>query len=867
MGEVYRARDTRLDRSVAIKILPSHLCSDPAAKLRFEREAKSVSALNHPNICSLFDVGSQDGTDYLVMECIEGETLFLRIVKGPLPTDQVLKLGAELADALDKAHRSGVVHRDLKPGNIMLTKTGAKLLDFGLAKPTITTATVTAVTLTNVAASSPVTERGVIVGTYQYMSPEQIEGKELDGRSDIFSLGAILYEALTGQRAFEGKSPLSVASAILEKEPPPISTIRPLTPRSLDHIIRRCLAKDPDERWQSARDLALELKALSTLDPSSQSSAGAFPVAARRRHFRDFVPWAVAALALLAALALFFLRPRSAAPALPVYSSIVAPPNTSFEIEGDMGAQPALSPDGSSLVFGAGGELWLCSLRNGTERVLSGAHGAMNPFWSPDSASVGFFADGKLKTLDVATGVVRTLCPAASPRGGSWTPSGVILFTPNPRDAIYQVPATGGTPSAVTRLDTAIHTTHRWPCSLPDGKHFLYYSSNHTSPLSEQNGIYIASFDGKVNRFLVSSPAGGIYSMGQLLFVKEASLYSQPLDLVSLSLTGSARPIVDGVVVDLGVWHATVTASDAGDLIFQKGAAMAQSRMEWLDSSGKHLSFVGDKDVYLGPRLSKDGRRLLVGLGDPTHDVWAFDPFGPDKTRLTFDGDVVAEPVWSPDASRFLVVHGLLNSISRVVIRPASGSGQSTVVKEVPYNFAVTDWSPDGRYLLTESGSGNLDVMPVNPGEPPRTLVSATTTNGPASGGQYSPDGKFVAFTALLHTGAQVFIVPSSGGNGMWQVSTDGGKWARWSHDGKQLFYMSMRNEMIAIDVHENGDSITLGHPTSLFIFHPSLRVYRQGMIGFDVAPDGKKFLLVVAADENSRPLTLLQNWPSLLSH
>jgi eukaryotic-like serine/threonine-protein kinase len=491
----------------------------------------------------------------------------------------------------------------------------------------------------------------------------------------------------------------------------------------------------------------------------------------------------------------------------------------------------------------------------------------LNPFWSPDSASVGFFSEGKLKTLEVATGVVRTVCTAEAPRGGSWSPSGVILFTPNPRDVIYQVPATGGTPAAITKLDASIHTTHRWPHALPDGKHFLYFASNHVSPLSEQNGIYISSFDGKVNRFLVSTTAGGVYSMGQLLFVKETALYAQPLDLSSLSLTGSPRPIVEGVVVDMGVWHATITASNAGDLIFQKGSVTAQSRMEWVDSSGKHLSFVGEKDVYLGPRLSKDGRRLLVGLGDPTHDVWIFDPFGPDKTRLTFDGDIVAEPVWSPDASRFLAVHGFPNHISRIVIRPVSGSGESSVIKEVPYNSAVTDWSPDGRYLLRENATGDLEVMPVNPSEAPRILVSEATTNGPASGGQYSPDGKFVAFTALLHTGAQVFVVPSSGGNGMWQVSTPDGKWARWSRDGKQIFYVSTHNEMIVVDVQENGDSITLGHRTTLFTFHPSVRVYRQGMIGYDVAPDGKKFLLVVAADENSRPLTLLQNWPSLLSH
>jgi eukaryotic-like serine/threonine-protein kinase len=318
MGEVYRARDTRLDRSVAIKILPAQFSADPARKLRFEREAKTVSALNHPNICSLFDVGSQDGTDFLVMECIEGQSLADRLAKGPLPTEQVLKIGTEIADALDRAHRSGVVHRDLKPGNIMLTKTGAKLLDFGLAKPVV--APSSAITLTDVPASSPVTEKGIIVGTFQYMSPEQVEDKELDGRSDIFSLGAVLYEMLTGQRAFAGKSQFSVASAILEKDPVPITTIKPLAPRNLDHIVRRCLAKDPDDRWQSARDLALELKSISSTDPPL-SSAAALPVHSRRAR-RELIAWSVAALALVAAAALLLLRPNHASstpPALLVH--------------------------------------------------------------------------------------------------------------------------------------------------------------------------------------------------------------------------------------------------------------------------------------------------------------------------------------------------------------------------------------------------------------------------------------------------------------------------------------------------------------------------------------------------------------------
>jgi len=863
MGEVYRARDTRLDRAVAIKILPAHLSVNLERKLRFEREAKTISALNHPNICSLFDVGSQNGTDFLVMECIEGESLAERLAKGPLPTEQVSKIGTEIADALDKAHHSGVVHRDLKPGNVMLTKAGAKLLDFGLAKPTL--AATSAVTITNAAASSPVTEQGTIVGTFQYMSPEQVEGKELDGRSDIFSLGAVLYEMVTGQRAFEGKSQLSVASAILEKEPAPITSIKPLTPRSLDHVVRRCLAKDPDERWQSARDLALELKSISSTDPVESSSA-ALPVYSRRSR-RELIAWTVAGLALLASLALLFLRPNHATSALPVYSSIAPTPGTPFQIEGDLGAPPALAPDGSAVVFGAGDDLWYRSLRTGTERILPGAHGGYFPFWSPDSSNVGFFADGKLKTFDIATNAVRSLCDAPSARGGSWGATGIILFSPQVRDVLYQIPATGGTPVAVTKLDIKLHSTHRWPCFLPDGQHFLYLATNHAAAKAEQNGIFIASLDGKLNRFLTSSLSGAIFAQNRFLFVRDAALYAQPFDLNKLVPTGSPTPIADGVVVDLGVWHASFTASETNELLYQTGSSMAHSRLEWVDRQGKHLSFVGDKGVYQSPRLSRDSQHILVNLGDPAGDMWLFDSAGANKSRLTFEGVSNSEGAWSPDNSRFAFSMGLTMGF-KLVARPANGSGPETVLQDAPDNDSPTDWSPDGRYILSERflhGITEIWLHSLAPGEPARPLLASPATAGLQSSGQFSPDGKFVSFTMSAADGPQIFIVPFPSGNGMWQVSTEGGKWARWRRDGKELFFVSLRNELSAVPIAEKPGGIEIGHSIPLFTFQPTRRTYRQGMIEFDVTPDGKRFLLNAAADENVRPLTLLQNWTNLL--
>ena len=538
MGEVYRARDTRLGREVAIKILPAHLSSDPLRKLRFEREAKTICSLNHPHICVLHDVGSQDGIDYLVMECVEGETLARRLEKGALPVEQVLKYGMQITDALDKAHRSGVIHRDLKPGNIMLTPTGAKLLDFGLAKPTTPMASLATLTAT-AAKQSPATEQGTIVGTFQYMSPEQIEAKELDSRSDIFSLGAVLYEMVTGQRAFQGKSQLSVASAILEKEPEPISTIRPTTPPALDHAVSRCLAKDREERWQTTRDLAHELKWIA--EGGSQAAAAVLVTSSRKLLER--LAWTAGALGI--ALTLILWQPWRSAPGPPQPIHVTAEIGAEAGLPTDLAPVVALSPNGSHLAFIAQGadhkdRIYIRSLEQLRAAPLSGTEGAEDLFFSPDGQWIGFFADGKLKKISTEGGAAVTLCDAPVDRGGSWSEDGTIVFSPRAEGGLSKVSSSGGTPQLLTTLDKqAREHTHRWPQVLPGGRAVMFTSS-------ARAGVYE---DADIEVYSISSGQrktvyrGGFYGRylpsGHLVYMHEGTLFAVPFDLQA---AGGHRP-------------------------------------------------------------------------------------------------------------------------------------------------------------------------------------------------------------------------------------------------------------------------------------------------------------------------------------
>jgi hypothetical protein len=503
MGEVYRARDTRLDRTVAIKVLPSHLSNDPDLKQRFDREAKAISSLQHSHICTLHDVGSQNGVDFLVMEYLEGQTLADRLAKGKLPLDQALKIGIEISEALQAAHRQGIVHRDLKPGNIMLTKSGAKLMDFGLAKPvmatmasgvgplTPSTPTMNLASLTS--AASPLTQKGSIVGTYQYLAPEVLQGEEADARSDIFGLGCVLYEMVAGQRAFEGKSQLGALTAILEKDPQPISAVDPSLPARLDQLIGACLAKDPSERFQSAHDVATELRWIASSTTVKQEEGV-------KKSWALYGVIASLILIFVAAFSGYWWAARNTLTAPSLHAEITPPEKYPFAATGDFGGMPVLSPQGDRIAFVAGTAsaqqmLWVRALASDSAQPLAGTEGAAHPFWSPDGRNIGFFANRKLNTIPAAGGQVSVVADAINSRGGTWGADNIIVFSADFRNALLKVNAQGGTVSPATVLDQQKHTTHRWPWFLPDGKHFIYLATNHLGGDRQENGIYFASVD------------------------------------------------------------------------------------------------------------------------------------------------------------------------------------------------------------------------------------------------------------------------------------------------------------------------------------------------------------------------------------
>jgi serine/threonine-protein kinase len=854
MGEVYRAQDTRLDRIVAVKVLPQHLAGTPDARQRFEREARAVSALNHPNICTLYDVGSQDGTEYLVMEYIEGKTLAAQLEKGPLPLDQVLKISIELADALDKAHRQGIIHRDLKPGNIMLTKSGAKLLDFGLARTALPLAA--GGTLTALATqTAPITQQGTILGTFQYMSPEQVEGKELDARSDLFSCGSVLYEMMTGRPAFQGRSQLSVASAILEKDPEPISTLQPMTPPALDRTIRKCLEKDPEDRWQTARDLLLELKWIA----GAGSQAGVPVPVVTHRKVRERAAWSIAAVfALVAIAALIGFYLRAPKPTQPMRLSVDL--GADVVLSTTFGSDAVLSPDGTMLAFEARSadqsyRLYVRPLNQLQATAISTSLDVRDPFFSPDGQSIGFFGGGKLKRISVQGGGEITLCDAPLDRGGSWSEDGTIVFGAGTRAALFKVPSTGGTPEPLTKLDDARgEVTQRYPQILPGGRAVLYTSS--TSGQSfEDSDIVVYSMDSGKPKTVVH---GGFYARylpsGHIVYVHKGTLFAVAFNIDRLEATGQPTPLLEGVGTNPDTGAAQYSFSNAGTLIYVAGSAESSNlSLEWMDAAGKFTELRETPAQYGGISLSPDGKRVAMDISNGSRsDIWVYDWGRDTLTRLTFVGDQNYGPVWTPDGQR-IAYASLANGVTNLWWVRADGAGAAQRLTQSSDNQDPGSFSPDGRTLsFFQQNAGadwNIWTMPIdgdeksgwNPG-PAKLFVEGSFIQVLST---FSPDGHWLAYASNESGMYEVYVRPFPGPGGRWQISAGGGSWPEWSRDGKQLFYRTSEQKIMVVSYTAAGGSFQADKPR---LWSPGDFTYRGQGQNYSMAPDGKRAVVLKPA-------------------
>ncbi len=865
MGEVYRARDTRLDRTVAVKILPAHLSDNTEAKQRFDREARAISSLNHPNICTLYDVGHQNGMDYLVMEFLEGETLASRLVKGPLSPEQVLKHGTEICEGLQKAHRTGVIHRDLKPGNIMLTKTGAKLMDFGLAKaatgPPLSSSLT--ITLSGPSADQPLTARGTLVGTFQYMSPEQLEGKEADARSDIFALGAVLYEMATGKRAFTGKTQASIVAAILASEPQPISVVQPMSPSALDRVVKVCLAKDPDERLETVHDLKLQLMWIA--EDGSQAGVPA-PEAGRRKNRERALIAAVVFCGLVAAAGIarsVIFSKKAESLRWVVRAQIGAPEHFSFTTVAATN-HVVISPDGSSLAFIAEGEgkqlLWVRLLRAAEAQPLAGTEGAYYPFWSPDSKFIGFFARGKLKKVEASGGVVQTLCDAAYGRGGSWNRDGVILFTPGIHDVIYRVPDGGGQLVAVTKAKKeGVFAGGRWPYFLPDGRHFLYVGMEGDDPKGK---VYVASLDSSEAKLVVDENSGAAYANGYLFFTKDGNLVAQPFDPDRLILSGNPVPVATNVEYFETRSLGDFSVSENGVLVYRT-AYSSPSRLAWLDRSGKQIATLGGQGYYRDGRLSPDGRTVVLSREDSADasktDLWLLEVQLGTLSRLTFHPALAYSAVWSPDGSRLAIAA----TGAKVQIMPANGSGSPVSISN-ELVAGVRDWSPDGLTILVQQQNSRtgMDVMSLPVSEKPQPLTPVLNSQFDEISPRLSPDGRWLAYTSNESGRAEVYVVPFPGPGGRWQISNNGTSRSNlsiytaitWSRDGKQLYFRDATGPLMAVDVQPLGREFRSGLPKQIF-------TVLGGAWPLGTAPDGRILVAIEADQQVSSPITLVLNW------
>jgi len=851
MGEVYRARDTRLGREVAIKVLPRHLSSSAEVRARFEREARTVSSLNHPNICTLYDVGREGDTDYLVMELIEGETLAQRLLKGALPLAEVLKVGGQIADALDRAHRAGVMHRDLKPGNVMLTKSGAKLMDFGLARATGLGAVSEMTGSPTIAA--PLTGEGTILGTFQYMAPEQLEGQEADARADLWALGCVLYEMCTGRCAFEGKSQASLIAAVMHTQPAPVSQVSSLSPPAFDSLVGACLAKDPADRIQSAHDVKLQL---SWIAAGGSQPGVAAPVSERRKS-RERLAWALAVVGLAAAAVSFFLLASKPSDAESIRASINPPHGTGL---GAYWSLIGLSPDGRTVAFvagnAAGRSIWIRPLGADSARPLPDTGDASCLFWSPDGRTLAYFSDpeSKLKKIAIDGGAAVTIATAKAGRGGTWNQDGVIVFAPAPEGALLRVSAGGGEVTPVTTLDAARHeTAHRFPYFLPDGDHFLYVT---IPPGPNGWDTFVGSLKSKSVKKVLTAGSAAVYAApGYLVFAREGRVMAQRFDTGRLEVTGDAVAIANAPEYSDMDAEPVASVSRNGRLVVLQSLA-AETELHWLERSGAAGPALA---LPPGPwrvlRLSPDGRRAAVMNGT---DLWIVDLERSMPTRFAPTNSTEAGLVWSPGGDRVAFVSKQTGR-SEIFVASSDGAGSPELVPATDALWKyVQDWSPDGKFIVFRVfdpvTKGDLWILPMSGDRKPEPYLKTTYAELSA---RVSPDGRWLAYESDESGSPEVYVQSFPMPGRKVRISREGGFNPAWSRGGKELIYGTRDNDLVAVPI-EAGTEFRPGAPRKLF-------TVSDLETGGDVTADGERFLFSAATEAPHREIQLFVDWAAAL--
>ncbi len=877
MGVVYKAQDTNLERFVALKFLPPDLSTSDVERARFLQEAKAVGSLSHPNICTIYGIEEEAGQSFIVMEFVEGKTL--KELQKNIPMKQAVEIGIQVADGLAAAHEKGIVHRDIKPDNIMIRKDGrVQIMDFGLAK---------------FKGVSTLTKAGSTVGTVGYMSPEQIQGQETDHRTDIFSLGVVLYELFSGDPPFRGYHETAITYEIVNVDPTSLSVLKPEISPELDAIVLECLEKEPSERYQSVAEVGKDLRRFKR-ESGRHAQSHTMPAAAVRRPSTlsadttgrgnsravRFLPWLLAGICIAGVVVFAFVfKGFTSAERTTIRAFLPLSGKFAFSMYGIDSGPAVLSPDGRHLAFDASDStgkpyLFVWDLDAPSPRRLEGTEGALYPFWSPNSQFLGFFVQGKLERIDASGGAPIMICDARNARGGTWNAEDMIIFTPSPGDPLFLVPASGGAPIPITKLDLSQNVnSHRWPWFLPDGKHFLYYSRTTVSGGSnEGDAICVGSTDGKETRVLVHASSNAQYASGYLLYTRDNALVAQSFDPGSLELKGDSFTIAEGVAFDDWTIHSLFTASQNGILIYQTGNAHLDSRLVFLNRNGTPDRIIGDRVEFLQPRISPDGEQVATDAYDlRTHniDIWIYGAQHNNKTRFTFAPGSEQYPTWSPDGRQ---VYFMANpgGTADLYQKSSSGAGHDQLVLRTPGDKIPLDMSHDGKYLLYQMFGGprsrwDLWIMPV---------VSAQNDSAHRSypylqsefnetDGRFSPDGRWIAYTSDESGQNEVYVGTSAAAGGRWQVSTSGGRGPRWRQDGKEIYYLSPENKIMAASIASDNGSIAVSniHP----LFAVPLIVSRI-LPSYDVSPDGNRFLVNMQSEnQDQTPLSLCVNWDAAL--